>query len=62
MHAMSFLKCALLCQNDSLNPPFPASHFLTKIKWKAFFLQKSFDKIYELKHVDAATQRKHSQH
>lgn len=46
MHAMSFLKCALLCQNDSLNPLFPASHFLTKMKWKAFFLQKSFDKIF----------------
>ncbi len=46
MHAMSFLKCALFYQNDSLNPLFPAPNFQRQMKWKAFFLQKSFHELF----------------
>lgn len=39
MHAMSFLKCALLYQNDPLNPLFPASlNFPNEME--SFFLTK----------------------
>lgn len=40
MHAMSFLKCALLYQNDPLNPLFPAPIFPKTNEMECFFLTK----------------------
>jgi len=71
MHAMSFLKCALLYQNEPhprfkilfFQPPPPLpSKFSTNEKRKVFFLTKKLSPdIYELLNLDTATLRKRSQ-
>lgn len=63
MHAMSFLKCALLYQNDPLNPLFPASPKFPKTNGKLFLTKKLSRDVCEFLNLDAATQKeKRSQH
>ncbi len=56
---MSFLKCALLYQNDPLNSLFPAHQLPQTNEMESFFLTKKASmRSSQIKNLDSATQSK----